>query len=305
MPVLNRALPLTLLALLFQPLIGWAIDLQPNDVVAPLPDKNYLMVSYVSTENTNFYKNGSVVSAGAYKNPVIDTNSAVLRGSRTYSINNLPAVSYVQLPYTITKPAGSLAAYPGNSGIGDLTFATAIWPYSNRETRTYLGIAGYLITPTGSYSGQRPLNVGENRFKSDIQIGFQRPITESVDGVIAVDTMWFGGTSQCAAACSQSLSATSPTVPLAQKPLTTTQLGPIYNINKIFTVGASYFYVAGGATAINNVYQNNVVNTQRFLLSGLAHTPIGRFSLQYGRDMEIKNGFYQPRVLAVRFAKEF
>ena len=137
------------------------------------------------------------------------------------------------------------------------------------------------------------------------KIGFQRPITESVDGVIAVDTMWFGGTSQCAAACSQSLSANSPTVPLAQKPLTTTQLGPIYNINKIFTVGASYFYVAGGATAINNVYQNNVVNTQRFLLSGLAHTPIGRFSLQYGRDMEIKNGFYQPRVLAVRFAKEF
>ena len=305
MPVLNRALPLTLLALLFQPLIAWAIDLQPNDVVAPLPDKNYLMVSYVSTENTNFYKNGSVVSAGPYKNPVIDTNSAVLRGSRTYSISDLPAVSYVQLPYTITKPAGSLAAYPGNSGIGDLTFATAIWPYSNRETRTYLGIAGYLITPTGSYSGQRPLNVGENRFKSDIQIGFQRPITESVDGVIAVDTMWFGGTSQCAAACSQSLSATSPTVPLAQKPLTTTQLGPIYNINKIFTVGASYFYVAGGATAINNDYQNNVVNTQRFLLSGLAHTPIGRFSLQYGRDMEIKNGFYQPRVLAVRFAKEF
>jgi len=44
-PALNRALPLTLLALLFQPLIGWAIDLQPNDVVAPLPDKNYLMVS--------------------------------------------------------------------------------------------------------------------------------------------------------------------------------------------------------------------------------------------------------------------
>ena len=35
------------------------------------------------------------------------------------------------------------------------------------------------------------------------------------------------------------------------------------NINQIFTIGASYFYVAGGATAINNVYQNNVVNTYK------------------------------------------
>ena len=136
-------------------------------------------------------------------------------------------------------------------------------------------------------------------------MGFQKPITDSVDGMIAVDTMWFGGTSQCAAACSPTLLVTSPTVPLAQKPLTTIQLGPIYNINPIFTVGASYFYVAGGATTVNNEYKNNVVNTQRFLLSGLAHTSIGRFSLQYGRDMEIKNGFYQPRLLAVRFAKEF
>jgi len=127
-----------------------------------------------------------------------------------------------------------------------------------------------------------------------------KAITSSIDGVIAVDTMWFGGNSQCAAAC-----ASTVNVPLTQKPLTTTQLGPVYNINQIFTIGASYFYVAGGATAINNVYQNNVVNTQRFLLSGLAHTSIGRFSLQYGRDMEIKNGFYQPRVLALRFTREF
>ena len=65
------------------------------------------------------------------------------------------------------------------------------------------------------------------------------------------------------------------------------------------------FYVAGGATSINNNYMNNVANTQRFLLSGQAHTPIGRFSLQYGRDTEIKNGFVQNRLLAIRLMKEF
>ena len=290
---------LPLLLWLSQPVLSWAVDLQPNDVVAPQPDKNYLMVSYVNNENTNYFKNGSIVTTAPYKSPAISSNTVNLRGSRTYSIQDLPAVTYVQLPYTTVQPAGSLAGYPSDSGIGDLTLATAIWPYSNRATRTYLGVAGYFITPTGSYSSQRPFNVSENRYKSDLQIGFQKPITNNIDGVIAVDTMWFGGNSQCAAAC-----ASSVNVPLTQKPLTTTQFGPIYNFNQIFTIGASYFYVAGGATAINNVYQNNVVNTQRFLLSGLAHTSIGRFSLQYGRDIEIKNGFYQSRVLALRFTKE-
>ena len=70
-------------------------------------------------------------------------------------------------------------------------------------------------------------------------------------------------------------------------------------------MGASYFYVAGGATSINNNYMNNVANTQRFLLSSQAFTPIGRISLQYGRDMEIKNGFMQTRLLALRLMKNF
>ena len=276
------------------------IDLQPNDIVAPLPDKNYLMLSYYDTENATFYKNGSAVTTKPYGNPVIDNQSAILRASHTYSISNLPAVSYVQLPYGSVRPAGSLSNYPTNTAIGDTTLATAIWPYSNRDTRTYLGIAAYLIVPTGSYTSSQPFNMGSNRYSSDIQMGFQKQIIENLDGMIAVDTQWFGGNSQCAAAC-----GSIANVPLTQKPLTTTQLGPIYKINQIFTVGASYFYVAGGATSINNTYQNNVVNTQRFLLSSLAYTDIGRFSLQYGRDMEIKNGFVQSRVLALRYMKEF
>lgn len=288
-------LPILLLAL-FTPFMAWAIDLQPNDIVAPLPNKNYVTVSYLNTENNTLYRNGSVVTSG----PVIDTQSAIFRGTRSYDLGSLPAVSFIQLPYGSIQPGGSLANQASATGIGDLTIATAIWPYHNRATRTYLGLAGYLISPTGSYSSQRAFNVGENRFRTDLQMGFQTPITSNIDGMIAVDTMWFGGNSQCATACGLSTNGS-----LTQKPLTTTQLGPIYRINEIFTVAASYFYVAGGATSVNNTYRNDVANTQRFLLSGQAHTPIGRVSLQYGRDTEIKNGYAQTRLLAIRLMKEF
>ncbi|QWE20989.1 transporter [Polynucleobacter sp. AP-Kolm-20A-A1] len=292
-----RSLAFALMAL---PFTALAIDLQPNDIVAPIPGKNHAMISYLNTDNSTFYRNGSAVSTGPYKSPDISTQSAILRLLTSYSVSDLPAVSYLQLPYGTIKPAGSLAAYPTDTGVGDLTFATAIWPYSDRVNRRYLGIAGYLTAPTGSYNSQQPFNTGENRYKSDIQMGYQQPIIGDLDGMIAVDTMWFGGNSQCAAACLSTANTS-----LTQKSLTTTQLGPIYKISQTYTVGASYFYVAGGATTIGNTYQNNVVNTQRFLLSALAYYPFGRISLQYGRDMEIKNGFVETRRFIMRYTTEF
>ena len=288
------------LTLLILPSISAAIDLQPNDIVAPQPGKSHAMISYVNTENTTFYRNGTAVSTKPYGSPDINTQSEILRLSTSYTLQGLPAVSYLQLPYGTIKPAGSLSMYPGASGIGDVVLASALWPYSNRDTRKYFGMAGYLSLPTGSYNSQQVFNIGENRYKYDLQMGYQQPIIENLDGMIAVDTMWFGGNSQCAAAC---LSATNTS--LNQKPLTTTQLGPIYKVNQTYTLGASYFYVAGGATTIGNTYQNNVANTQRYLLSALAYYPFGRISLQYGRDMEIKNGFIETRRFIVRFATEF
>ena len=87
------------------------VDLQPNDIVAPLPNKNYLSLSYQNSQNTTFYKNGSVITTRPYGNPVIDTNAAFARVSTTYEIASLPGVSYVQLPYGSITTAGSLSSY--------------------------------------------------------------------------------------------------------------------------------------------------------------------------------------------------
>jgi hypothetical protein len=286
--------------LLLLPALARAIDLQPNDVVAPPPDKTFAMLSYFGTENRTFYKNGSAVSTPSLRDPRIENNSAILRLARSYSLLGLPAVSFVQVPYSDLQTGGSLSSLRGASGVADVSLATAIWPYANRDTRTYFGVMGFLTLPTGNYANDRVFNLGENRYRLDLQLAFQTPIAGNLDGMIAVDTRWFGANSSCAAACS---SATNVT--LNQKPLTTLQLGPIYKFNQTFTAGASYFYVNGGGTTTNGFYQNNEIKTQRFLLSLQAYTDVGRFSLQYGRDMETANGFSQSRLLALRYMISF
>lgn len=274
----------------------WGIDLQPNDIVAPAPGRTAVTVSYINSQNNNFYLNG-LATGGS---PNLENNSALFRLGHTYTIGLLPAITYVQTGSSALSPDGSIAAYPMSKGMTDTTIATAIWPYANNITRTYFGVATYLSLPTGEYSNTKPLNVGSNRYSTALQIGYQRPLTTNIDGAIAFDTMWFGANNQCAATCS------SPSnVQLTQKPVYSAQLGPIYKINQIYTVAATYVYITGGETAFNGIERNNTVVTQRFFLSGVAHTTVGRFTLQYGNDIATMNGFMESRRLALRYTKAF
>jgi len=273
-----------------------AIDLQPNDIVAPTPDRTAISISYVNAQNTTLYVNN--VPTGA--SPNLESNLGIVRLGHTYTIGSLPAVSYVQVGGGTLSPDGSLSAYPASQGMTDTTIATAIWPYANHTTRTYFGVAAYLSLPTGEYSSTKAFNLGNNRYSQASQLGYQRPITKSVDGAFAFDTVWYGANSQCAAACS---SATN--LQFTQKPLYSSQIGPIYRINQTYTVAATYVYVTGGETAFNGIERNNTVVTQRYFVSGVAYTKIGRFMLQYGNDIATMNGFMESRRLALRYTKSF
>jgi hypothetical protein len=56
-----------------------AIDLQPNDIVAPLPGKSHAMISYVNAESGTYYRNGSAVSSRPFGSPDIGIQTAIAR----------------------------------------------------------------------------------------------------------------------------------------------------------------------------------------------------------------------------------
>lgn len=273
-----------------------AIDLQPGDIVAPPPNVTAVTISYVNSQNNDLFQNG--VNTGA--NPKLESNAVFFRLTHTYTIGSLPAVTYLQTGTGALSPDGSLAAFPGSKGMTDSGIVTAIWPYSNHATRTYFGVAGYLYLPTGEYSNAKPFNLGSNRYAQALQMGYQRPITNNIDAAVAVDTTWYGANSACAAAC-----LSSQNLQLTQKPLYTAQAGPIYKIHQTYTIGATYVYVTGGETAWNGVERNNALVTQRYYVSGVAHTRVGRFTVQYGNDFATMNGFMESNRLVVRYAKAF
>ena len=94
------------IGLIAMPLRALAIDLQPNDIVAPTPGITAVTVSYINSQNNNFYLNGLAVGGS----PNLENNSALFRLGHTYTIAGLPGVTYVQTGAGILSPDGSIAS---------------------------------------------------------------------------------------------------------------------------------------------------------------------------------------------------
>ena len=282
---------MALMVLLFAPFRSDAVDLNPLDIVAPLPDKTFFSASLINTELKGTYTNGTKSVA----TPTLSINQLQLRLGRSYRLGNYTGISYLQLPVGSIRPGGAASSYSTDAGMGDITLATVLWPYENKQTRTYFGVAGYLTLPTGSYSNQRLYNLGAKRVAGDIQVAYQTAFSKNISGFLAFDAAWFGPNNQFGKTNAQ----------FTQKPLYTGQLGPIYRINETFSVAATYFYVWGAETSINGLSNNNALQNHRYLLSAIATTSKGRFMLQYGTNLDTQFGFAETRRVILRYAVAF
>ena len=127
-----------------------AIDLQPNDIVAPTPDRTAISISYVNAQNTTLYVNN--VPTGA--SPNLESNLGIVRLGHTYTIGSLPAVSYVQVGGGTLSPDGSLSAYPASQGMTDTTLQQQFGPM--QTIRRALILASQPIYPCLLASIPRP-----------------------------------------------------------------------------------------------------------------------------------------------------
>ena len=263
-----------------------AIDLQPGDATAPPPGLRSIQLSYLNAERV-----------GA-SNARIDQTQVQFRYTQAFELNNKPALFYLHTGSGKNQPAGALASYAADNGMIDTTLVFAYWPYVDRASKTYVGVAGYLITPTGSYSSDRAINMGENRYRWAGQIAYQTRIAPDLDWMSAFDTLWFGKND-----ASRSLANQLGT--LEQKALYSAQTGLLYHLNQRYSLAASYFYSEGGETVFRGAAQNNSIKSHRYQISAIRNSSIGRFTLQYGQDIDNNATLEDKQRVFLRYTKFF
>jgi hypothetical protein len=164
-----------------------AIDLIPGETIAPIAGTKFFLLSYQLSERGDKFTNNSRIRGSKIK-----TEQLQVRAGYAFDMNSFPTFFYAQIPVGTIEPSGTLSNKVGNSGIGDMSFLLAVWPYSNHDTGEYLGVGAYLTLPTGSYEPQRTfLNMGANRMSSALQIGYQRSIMRNLELMSAIDGVSF------------------------------------------------------------------------------------------------------------------
>jgi hypothetical protein len=273
------------------PSVATAIDLHPNDGIAPPPGIQMMQINYQRVERGDFYSNGNKTRTGG---EIVNTQM-LLKYGRSFELNTLPAFFYIQAPLTEISTSGSSSAFTANSGAGDASFAFALWPYVNRDAEKNMGVAGYLTVPTGSYDSQRNFNPGENRYRWALQAGYEQSISKRVNWMSAIDVLWYGENDDKATTHEK----------LTQKALYSAQTAFIYKFNSTYSTAIGYFYSVGGETSLNGVSQGDRAESHRYQLSGIGNFPFGRISLQYGQELSTKNGFIEDSRWILRLTKYF
>lgn len=268
-----------------------AIDLQPGEIRAPKPDSNVLMLSYQQSERGDRYLDGDK-QAGR---PEIHTSQLQVRVGHSFEVAEYPALWYVQTPIGYVHPEGSLSKQQGDSGVGDTTFLLAFWPYTNHESKTYFATGAYLTIPTGSYDHERTFNAGQNRYVAALQAAYQAPLIGNLNWMAAFDTAWFGE--------NDAFGAQRKT--LSQAAMHTTQIGLQYILSTRYSVGATYFYTAGGETRVDEIRRDDRAELQRYQMTAAANFSFGRITLQYGADIKTNNGFIEDCRYILRYTKVF
>lgn len=265
---------------------SWAIDLQPGDATAPPPGLRSVQLSYLNAERV-----------GA-SNARIDQTQVQFRYVQAFEVNKQPALFYLHTGTGRNDPSGALAPYAADNGMIDTTLVFAYWPYVDKASNTSVAVAGYLITPTGSYSSDRAINMGENRYRWAGQIAYQTRIAPSLNWMAAFDTLWFGKNDA-------SRSLTNQLGTLEQKALYSAQTGVLYQLNSTYSLTAAYFYTEGGETVFKGAAQNNSTKSHRYQLSGIGNYSFGRLTLQYGQDIDNNATLEDKHRVFLRYTKFF
>jgi hypothetical protein len=267
-----------------------AVSIDAGDYTALPPGSNAAALYYQHAEDTSFYSEGSRVAGGD-----ITSDIGIARYIHYMAIGGFTVDPQVLLPFGNVRGSSTFSGAGHSSGIGDAIFAATVWLVNRPESNIYFGITPFVYAPTGDYSANRELNIGEHRWKFALQAGFIAPIAPRVILDLAADGTVF-------LANHDYLGDTT----LTQSPLFQTQAWLRYQLTSTFDLRIGASYIFGGNQSLDDISQSNRQSSPSFLV-GAAWFPSRTWQMiaLYGRQTSVENGAYETQRFNLRVAHFF
>lgn len=273
---------------------AWAADVNSGDYL-PAPAGTNLLVFYsqYATRDEYVSASGQTISNGTG----LDSYVNILRYVHYFDIGGFTVAPQVLIPAgTLYNGRFGGASFDAAAGLGDPILATTVWVVNNKATQTYIGIMPYLFLPVGQYSAGEVLNLGENRWKLDLQAGWYQGLTNGVALQLTGDVIWYGDNAR----------AGNGTQTLSQDPTYQLQAWLSYAFAPTWSAAVGYSQFWGGTEYLAGMPTGNETERSqvRFELSKFI-TPTFQVLGLVQRDVTTSGGFPEAFRGTVRLLQVF
>jgi len=146
-----------------------ALEVTPGDYEVLPPGVNVGLLYYQHARRSELYADGEKFLDDAK----LTSDVGIARYIRTVGLNaNTVLDINVILPFGHLKADDQIAALGSASGTGDLIVGAPVKFLLDSNTRDVFAVGPYLYLPTGSYDRNKPLNLGENRWRLLLQLAY-------------------------------------------------------------------------------------------------------------------------------------
>lgn len=285
----SRYLPL---AALLPALHVQAVEVTPGDYEQYPAGATIGVVYYQHSSTDALYAQGRESSAD-YN---LTSDVGILRLLHVYQLSERVTIDpQFLLPFGHVSSGADASALGSTSGVGDLILTAPI-KYRLNDARDTLSATAYLYVPTGSYDHNDSINLGENRWKVDVQAAYIKHFNENWAIDLVGDAIWYGDNDDYGAASAR----------LEQDVSYAVQLMGRYMPDPGTSFGLGFGHSWGGETQVAGVAQDNRQRTTNVRLTATKFvTPKDQLQLQLGRDLSVDNGSRENFRMNLRYARVF
>lgn len=141
-----------------------AVDLDAGDYDYAPSGSNLAILYYQHATRDALYS-GSDKVVGNYD---LTSDVGIARYVHYTDVAGIHIAPQILIPFGRLDASKDISDLGSSRGLGDIVLANIFFLYHDASTHSTFGITPYLFLPTGEYSSNKALNLGENRYKLNI-----------------------------------------------------------------------------------------------------------------------------------------
>ncbi|WP_111891280.1 transporter [Acinetobacter sp. MB5] len=268
---------------------AFAVDLDAGDYEYAPSGTNLAMLYYQHASRDSLYGGSDKVS-GNYD---LTSDVGIARYVHYTDVAGIHIAPQILVPFGHVDAGKDISELGSSSGLGDIILANIFFLYHDASTHSSFGITPYLFLPTGEYSANKALNLGENRYKFNIQAAYTTRLLPKLAWDVSADMTFYGKNTDALGG------------DIKQDVGYQVQTNARYFLTDKVDLRAGVSYSNAGDVKQAGVTTDAMKQTKFWVGTGINPTPTTQLIVAYGRDIKVENGFKEDSRINLRFLKAF